>query len=77
MESTNKAQTDRLNTILVQSLCEDRAGSCWKIKQIETSSNMIGGFEQIIVYLIDKSGLFTYYIIDANGNAERRRTDVL
>jgi hypothetical protein len=75
----NKFQNNTLSLILAQSLCPDTAGDLWIFDHVEYILNRtdVDQVEKLVLYLIDKSSsYFQCYVVDKNGNHERRNTNV-
>lgn len=73
MLSSNRRQSERMQIIFQALLCHN--DDAWKLSHIEyiPHTSVEGECERITIYFVDKSGVELYYIIDHNGNYERRQ----
>jgi hypothetical protein len=73
MLSSNRRQSERIQIIFQALICHN--SEIWKLSHIEYTPHptIEGDCESITIYFVDKSGVGIYYIIDHNGNYERRQ----
>ena len=73
MLSLNRRQSERMQIIFQALLCHNN--DSWKLSHIEYVPHPTteGECDRITIYFVDKSNVGMYYIIDYNGNYERRQ----